>query len=323
MTASEASASTSSKSTTLGKGEETEVAGVRLSHPDRVLFPDQGVTKLDLAHYYEDIAEWILPHLIERPLSLLRCPQGRRKGCFFQKHPGDAIAKSIPRVEIREKDGPATYVYVKTLSDLIGLVQVGTLELHVWGSRVNDLERPDLVVFDLDPASDVSWTEVVRTAVSLKERLSDLELESFVRTTGGKGLHVVVPIEPKREWDDVKAFARALAQAHVRDDPRRLTINMSKSKRRGRIFIDYLRNGRGATAIASYSTRAREGAPIAVPVRWDELGASLTSDRYDLQSVRRRLRSLGTDPWGGFDEARRPLTKKLLDDLGVEGGDSK
>ena len=295
------------------------VAGVRLTHPERILYPEQGVTKLALARYYADIADWILPQLAHRPLSLLRCPKGRAEQCFFQKHPRDAIAKHVPRVQIREKETTALYVYVRTLADLVALVQASTLELHVWGSRVTDLERPDMLVFDLDPGPGVAWRDVLGTAVSLRERLAAIGLESFARTTGGKGLHVVAALVARCGWGEAKAFARAVAVAHARDDPERLTANMAKTKRRGRIFLDYLRNGRGATAIASYSTRAREGAPVAVPVRWDELTPALTSGRYGIDNVRRRLAALRTDPWEDLDAARRPLTARMLRAAGVKG----
>ncbi|HEX7038438.1 MAG TPA: DNA ligase D [Pseudomonadales bacterium] len=292
------------------------VAGVVLTNPDRVLYPQQGITKLDLARYYEDVADWILPRLRRRPLSLVRCPEGQTGQCFYQKHPGQAIPADLPRTSIREKEGKADYLYVDDLRDLIGLVQAGTLELHVWGSRVEDHERPDTLVFDLDPGSGVAWPTMLEVARALRERLRDLDLEGFVRTTGGKGLHVVVPIEPRLGWDEVKAFTRAVAEAHARDD-RRLTVNMSKSKRGGKIFLDYLRNGRGATAIASYSTRARPNAPVAVPVRWEELGPALVSDRYNVGNLRRRLAALKADPWAEFDAARRPLTRRTLNAVGA------
>ncbi len=302
------------------KQDEAVVAGVKITNPDRVLYPGQGVTKLALARYYEAIGNWILPLLAERPLSLLRCPEGRAKACFFQKHPGQTFGPELPRVRIQEKSGGAEHLYVRRLPDLVALVQMGTLELHVWGSRVSDLEHPDLLVLDLDPGPGVAWSDVLRAARSLNDRLAQLGLAGFPRTTGGKGLHVVVPLEPSLDWDGVKAFARGVAHAHAHDEPRKLTVNMAKSKRQGRIFIDYLRNGRGATAIASYSTRAREGAPVAVPVRWDELGPALTSDRYRLENVRRRLSTLRADPWDGFDQARRPLTTAMLEAVGAADG---
>lgn len=297
------------------------VAGVRLTHPDRVLYPEQGITKLELARYYEAIADWILPHLVSRPLSLVRCPQGHAKQCFFQKHPADAMARSVPRVEIAHKEGPEPYLYVRELKDLIALVQAGTLEIHPWGSRVEDLERPDLLVFDLDPAPDLAWTEVLVTAKALRERLANLGLESFVRTTGGKGLHLVVPLVPSCTWEEAKQLARGVVEAEARRDRRRLTINMSKARRQGRIFLDYLRNARGATAVASYSTRARPGAPVAVPLRWDELGPDLRSDRYSIANLPRRLSALRADPWDGFDAARRPVTRPMLDMAADPGGE--
>lgn len=293
------------------------VAGVRLTSAERVLYPAQNITKLALARYYEAVAEWMLPRVAHRPLSLVRCPEGRDGECFFQKHPRTSLARGVPRIDIAEKAGKKEpYLYVSRPRDLVSLVQSGTLEIHCWGSRIEDLEHPDMLVFDLDPGAGVSWSAVMRTGVSLKERLEGLGLTAFLRTTGGKGLHIVVPLRPEASWDDAKNFCRGIALAAAKDAPRELTANMAKAKRKGRIFIDYLRNGRGATAIASYSTRAREGAPVAVPVRWDELSASLTSDRYRVDNVRRRLAALKSDPWEEFEEARRPLSRRLLKSAG-------
>lgn len=298
-----------------GKSEheagQVVVAGVRISNPDRILYPEQGVAKVDLARYYVDIADWVLPHIQRRPLSLLRCPEGRESECFFQKHPSASLTKGLPRIPITEKDGSRDYIYVETVAHLVTLVQAGTLELHPWGCHIEDIEHPDIMVFDLDPGPDVSWKHLIDATRDLRDRLDSLGLTSFLRTTGGKGLHVVVPLKPRADWDEVKAFAKAVADRHAGDDPERLTSNMSKAKRQGRIFVDYLRNGRGATAIASYSARARPGAPVAVPVRWDELDASLSPDRYNVRNLQRRLRALERDPWEGFDEARAPLTAKM------------
>lgn len=294
------------------------IAGVKLTNPDRILFPDQGITKLHLAQYYEEIADWILPHISNRPLSLVRCPDGRTGECFFQKHPRSAISEAIPRIDIAEKESTKPYFYVTSLPHLIGLVQAGALELHVWGSKVNNLECPDQLVFDLDPASNVAMSEIFRVAEELRRRLDELGLNTFLRVTGGKGLHLVVPLVPKLTWYEAKAFCRGLAQRAASDDKKRLTANMSKSKRHGRTFIDYLRNGRGATAIASYSTRARPGAPVAVPVSWDELNETLTPNRYTLENLSRRLGALRQDPWAGFEDARRPLTTKMLAAVGAK-----
>ncbi len=309
---------TPSKPAARKRKDETSLLGVRLTSPDRVLFPEQGLTKLDLARFYEQIHEWVLPHLARRPLSLVRCPQGRNDECFFQKHPRSAIPDSVPRIDVPEKKGSAEYVYVESAADLIGLVQAGALEIHPWGSRIDHLEQPDGLVFDLDPDEGIAWQEILRVAGTLRERLESLGLTPFLRTTGGKGLHLVVPIEPSAEWDRAKAFAKGIAEAHAKDDPQRLTTNMSKAKREGRIFIDYLRNGRGATAVASYTVRARQNAPVAVPIRWDELNVALRADRYNVQNLRRRLAALREDPWAGFSEAARPLDDDLLKRVGVK-----
>ena len=312
-----ASSAPKARSATRTSSDESRVLGVRLTHPDRVLYPEQGVTKRDLARFYAEIQDWVLPRLIRRPLSLVRCPEGRTSECFFQKHPRVAIPASVPRVDIAEKSGTSQYLYVESAADLVALVQAGALEIHPWGSRVEDVERPDNLVFDLDPAPDVGWQEILRVAGTLRERLESLGLGAFVRTTGGKGLHVVVPIVPSATWDDAKAFAKAVAQQHAQEDPKRLTANMAKNKREGRIFIDYLRNGRGATAIASYSVRARENAPVCVPVRWDELNAALRSDRYTIENLKRRLAALREDPWAGYDDTARPLDADLLNAVGL------
>ncbi|HET6655538.1 MAG TPA: DNA ligase D [Gammaproteobacteria bacterium] len=299
-------------------GRGKQVAGVRLSNPDRVLYEQMGLTKLDLARYYEAIADWILPQLADRPLSLLRCPSGQGN-CFFQKHPGEALVPGIPRIDITENSGDVrTYVYVRALADLIALVQAGTLELHPWGSRVDNVDKPDLIVFDLDPSPEVGWAEVLRVAGTLRERLEAMGLTPFVRLTGGKGLHLVVPLRRRDGWDEIKAFARAVCEAHVRDEPKKLTANMSKARRRGRIFLDYLRNGRGATAIASYSTRAHPHAPVAVPVRWDELAESLKSDHYRVDNLPQRLTALKNDPWAEFESARRQVTKAMRKSVGMK-----
>ena len=286
-----------------------EVAGVRLTNPDRVLWPERGITKLKLASYYKAIEPWLMPMLRDRPLALLRCPEGRAGECFFQKHPGETMSEAIPRIDIREKSGTTTYMYATSIADVIRLVQMGVLELHVWGSRVDDLEHPDIIVIDLDPGPDVAWRDVIGAAVRVRDILGELGFASFPRLTGGKGLHVVVPLEPAADWDTVKAFSLAVAQRAAKEEPERYTTNMAKSKRSGRIFIDYLRNGRGATAIASYSSRAREGAPVAVPLRWEELDKTTGSDRFDVLNLRRRLSGLRADPWADFDAARRPLAK--------------
>lgn len=298
-----------------------EIAGIPLTHHERILYPEHGVTKLALARYYESIQEWVLPYLANRPLVMLRCPEGR-EACFYQKHLGKSQARSVPRIAIREHEGEAErdYVYVRSLADMVTLVQHGVLEFHTWGCQVEDIEHPDLLVFDLDPAPEVAWQEVLRTARELRDRLQQLGLTAFPRTTGGKGLHLVVPLRPKADWESVKSFARALSEQHARDEPRLLTTNMAMSKRHGKIYLDYLRNTRGSTAIACYSARARPGAPVAVPLRWDELSPAVRSDHYTVETLQRRLGALRADPWEGFFEAAVPLSAAMLKAVGVNLG---
>jgi bifunctional non-homologous end joining protein LigD len=283
--------------------------GVRLTSPDKVLYPDQGLTKLDLAAYYRDIAEWILPHVAGRPVVLVRCPDGRHKECFYQKHPTVGVPKELRQIPVREKSATRKYVVVDDVPGLISLAQIGTLEIHVWGSRADAIERPDRLVFDLDPDPAVPWGRVVESARQVREFLAGLDLQSFVKTTGGKGLHVVAPITRRHEWDEAKEFCRRVAEAIVAADPARYTSNMSKAARRGKIFIDYLRNGRGATSVVAYSTRARAGAPVSMPLTWDELSADIPSDHYTILNAPARLAALQRDPWEEIDSLRQSLSK--------------
>lgn len=295
------------------------VAGIELTHPERILYPEQGVTKLALARYFESIHPWMLPYLAQRPLVLLRCPEGR-EACFYQKHLGKNQAVSVPRITIRDRSTAREFVYVRSLTDLVSLVQHGVLELHAWGCQVDDVEHPDLLVFDLDPAPDVAWKDVLRTARELRDRLHQLGLTAFPRTTGGKGLHLVVPLRPMADWGTVKAFAAAVVEQHARDEPSLLTTHMSLAKRHGRIYLDYLRNSRGATAIASYSPRARPRAPVAVPLRWDELSPAVRSDHYTVETLPRRLEALKADPWEGFVDAAVPLDRTRLKAVNIKQG---
>ena len=290
-------------------GEESAVAGVRLTNAQRVLYPSLGTTKRDLALFYESIAEWILPHLEDRPTALVRCPEGVDKPCFFQKHVGYWAPESVRRVKIREKTKVGQYLVVDSLAALIGLAQIDILEIHTWNSVVERLERPDRIVIDLDPDPAVPWVRVVEAAREVRERLLAAGLQSFVKTTGGKGLHVVTPLSPGSTWDDGARFAQALATRMVRDNPREYVAHMAKAARRGKIFIDYLRNVRGATSVAAYSTRAKPGAPVSVPLDWDELSADLHSDHYTVANLRSRLAALKRDPWVRYWTARQPLPK--------------
>ena len=287
------------------------VAGVRLTHPFRVLFADAGVTKLDLAHYYEDIADWILPHLDQRPLTLLRCPQGHQ--CFFQKHANDSTVEGVGLVDVPTGGARATYMSAGTLPALISLSQMGVLELHTWGARAGHLDTPDRIIFDLDPDTALEWKTVVEGAQLVRSLLDDIGLASFVKTTGGKGLHVVVPLAPQRSWDEVKAFSKSLAMHLERVLPKRFVASMSRAKRSGRIFVDYLRNASEATAVAAYSTRAKPNAPVSAPLDWDELAdARLRPDSYTVLNLRQRLDGLKQDPWADYFRTRQKLNAKML-----------
>ncbi len=294
-----------------------EVAGIELTHPDRILFADQGLTKRDLATYYVQVAEAMLPHVVGRPITIVRCPSGRKNKCFYQKHPGSAVPETLKRVTIEEKSGTHDYLLVSNVRDLVSLVQIGMLEIHLWGARADDLDHPDRIVFDVDPGPGVAWKKVTEAAAELRERLRQMRLESFLKTTGGKGLHVVVPVAPIDDWSTLKAFAKAIAVAMEQDAPDTYTTALPKAARAGRIFIDYLRNDRGATAVAPFSTRARAGAPVATPLAWTELGPQLRSGDLNVVTVPERLRTLDADPWKGLLRLHQKITAKARAELAL------
>ena len=299
------------------RNDVTQVAGVRMTNPTKILYPKTGVTKLDLANYYLAVAEWMLPHVAHRPLSIVRCPHGEGQACFFQKHPDAGTPKNLKRVSIQEKSKRATYVVAESADDLVALVQIGALEIHAWGSQTDKIEYPDRLIFDLDPDPSVPWKQVIAAAGQVRDFLIELGLQSFVKTTGGKGLHLVAPIQRRHAWPEAKAFCRAVALAIVEADPRRYTANMSKSVRAGKIFIDYLRNERGATAIVPYSSRAKPQAPVSVPVAWDELDSKITSDYFGLTDVVDRLAKLNQDPWREMAGVRQTLSRSAHKLLGL------
>lgn len=298
--------------------ESMEIANVKLSHPARVLYPGQGITKGELAEYYAQIAKWMLPHVSGRPLTLMRCPEGQQEECFYQRNADEGISPAIHRLPLRDGKSVKNLLMIDSLAGLIALVQMGVLEIHTWGSTAKRIERPDQLTFDLDPDAALPWRILRQATVELRARLGDLGLNGFVKTTGGKGLHVVVPIKPTLDWDDAKAFSKAVAESMVADTPDLYIATMSKAKRAGKIFIDYLRNGRTATAICAYSTRARAGAPVAVPLRWDELKSDRREDHFNIRNVPARLRKLRKDPWDEYEAARRPITGPMRKRLGLK-----
>jgi len=281
--------------------------GFSLTNLDKILYPEQGITKGQLIGYFAVAAERMLPHVADRPLMAMRCPDGRSK-CFFQKHVLKGSPKQILRVAIEGSEGLKDHMAVKDLPGLVALAQLGILEVHTWGAHVDNVEKPDIMVFDLDPDVGVAWDRVALAAIELRGLLRELDLESFVKTTGGKGLHVCVPIERTLDWEAMRAFTKAVADEMARRQPTNFTTKLAKAHRKGRIFIDYLRNGRGATFVAPYSPRARPGAPIAVPITWEELAGGLTPDRFTIKTMPARL--VDKDPWAAYGKTKQSVTAR-------------
>ncbi len=288
-----------------------EKLGVRLTSPDRDVYPGDGVTKAKIVAYYAAVAERMLPHIVRRPLSLVRCPQGRAKACFFQKHDSGGFPDAFRKVPIAEKDGAVEdYMYVEDLAGLVAGVQMNTLEYHIWGSHVDAIERPDRIIFDIDPDEGLDFASTRQAALDFRDRLEAMGLATYALVTGGKGIHVVAPIRPTLEWPEVKTFCRGFAEKVSADEPGRFTANIRKASRKGRMFVDYLRNERGATAIAPFSTRSREGAPCAVPVSWDELATLDRANGFSLGAAAARAKA--PDPWAGYFKQKQAITKAML-----------
>jgi bifunctional non-homologous end joining protein LigD len=283
---------------------ERIVEGVRLSNPDKVLYADQGITKGELADYYVAVAERMLPHVAFRPVTMVRCPMGSDTKCFYQRHAGSGVAEQLHAVTIPGFDDP--YLYISDVGGLVAMVQMGVLELHPWGVTVEHPDRADRIVFDLDPAEGLGFDAVIAAAKEVRERLQRLGLVSFVKTTGGKGLHVVVPVDATAEWREVKSFAKGVSVEMAADAPDKYLTKISKAEREGRIFIDYLRNDPTSTAVAPYSTRSRPGAPVAFPLCWDEVKAGLDPKAYNVETVPALLRRRA-DPWAEMLAVRQRL----------------
>jgi bifunctional non-homologous end joining protein LigD len=294
-----------------------DLVGVRLTHPDRVYYPDIGLTKLDLALYYVTNADAVLPHLEGRPLTLVRCPDGIGGETFYQKRAGHWTPPQVRRFPVPGR--AEEHMYVDSVPGLVALAQAGCLEIHPWNSRVAHLEQPDQVIFDLDPDESLPFSRVTAAARRVRAFLGERGLESFVKTTGGKGLHVCVPLAPERGWEELEEFTRAVALRLAKDEPKNFTANMAKAQRKGRIFIDYLRNVRGANAVAAYSTRAREGAPVSVPVEWDELDRLSNAMDFTVAEVFLRVLAQGSgrapDPWARYKQVEQRVPDSLTRDL--------
>jgi bifunctional non-homologous end joining protein LigD len=287
------------------------VAGVRISNPDREIFPE-GVTKLDLAEHYERVADWMMPHVVNRPLTLVRCPGGITGECFFQKHAG--VKGSLPPgiQELDPGDGGESFLNVRTIGGIVGMVQMGTIEFHISGAHSDKPDFPDRLVFDLDPAEGIPAAKVVAGAREFRSRLAEQGLETFVMTTGGKGLHVVAPIDRTNDFSVVRDFAHRLVDGMERDSPKIYIAESGLAKRPGKIFLDYMRNGRGATAICPFAVRSRAQAPVAVTLTWDELKPTMLGTKWTVKNVQRRLSSLKADPWADYGKVRQRITKEML-----------
>ena len=285
-----------------------QLAGVRLTNPQRVVYPEDGITKFDLAAYFTAIVDWILPHIVDRPLSLVRCPDGVNGTHFFQKHPFRGITEGILRIRLpgSEKE----QLYIRDLAGLMGLVQASALEIHPLGARIDNPERPDRMIFDLDPDEGVPWVRVIAGALRLRDVLAEVGLVSFVKTSGGKGLHIVVPVERRCAWDEVSSFATLVAQRVMADLPGQFVVNRGKAARAGKTLID-IRSHRGATSIAAYSPRARPGAAVSMPIEWDEVTSSLRPHQFTVRNAVQRLSSLTADPWAGLSDVRQAITAAM------------
>ena len=291
----------------MAKDAERPATSVAFTHRDRVYWPEAGITKQGLANYYAMVWPWIEKHIVARPLVLLRCPNGIAQGGFFQKHPWAGLDPHI--LKIRDPHEEQRILGIKSFDGLMALVQSAALEIHPWGARRDDLDHPDRVIFDLDPGEGVAFASIAAAAREVRRRLTAAKLESFVKTTGGKGLHVVAPLTGAAAWSAAKDFCRALAEAMARDAPQFYTAHVSKAQRPGRIYVDYLRNARGATAVAPYAPRARPHAAVATPVTWEELDSLTSAQQFTIGNFGKRLQHLASDPWDGFFRLRQHLPK--------------
>jgi len=290
------------------RSDEDSVAGVKLSHPDKILYPDSGTTKRDLANYYAAVEQWMMPHVASRPLALVRCPGGLASKCFFQRNWSETLPSSIDKVNVGQGKTKDFHVAIHGLPGIISLVQISALEIHIWNCQAANVEHPDQLVFDLDPGPDLSWKQLIEGARILNRKLQSLHLPTFLKTSGGKGLHITIPIEPNVDWDSAKSFCETIAKS-LAQKADIFIANMRKDLRHGKVYIDYNRNGRSATAVAPYSTRARAGAPVSMPISWEELGRLKSANSFTVETAGRYLAKRKADPWKDFEKSRVDLRK--------------
>jgi bifunctional non-homologous end joining protein LigD len=281
------------------------VAGVRISHPDRLIYPDLGISKIQLARYYEGIADWIVPHVTGRPLTLVHCPAGVTVPCNYLKHAKAWGPSALQRVTIQEKTKVGEYLVADSIEAVVSLAQMGVVEIHTWNSTTDNIERPNRIVWDLDPGPAVTWKQVVKAAGLVRAVLKTLGLKAWVKTTGGRGLHLVVPVKPSRDVAQCLEFSRDVSAAITRADPHLYTIKFAKHGRERKILIDYLRNNRTNTSISAFSPRARAGATVSMPLAWSNLDAS--PERWTLATVPRHLKRLRADPWAKYWTAAQEI----------------
>ena len=286
------------------------VRGIRISHPERVVYPELGLTKLDLVRYYDRVAERMLPHVVNRPLTLVHCPDGLQKPCNYMRHRRVWGPDVLKRVRIQEKTKVGEYLAVVDVAGIIALGQMGIIEVHTWNSTIDDIERPNRIVWDLDPGPRVAWPAVVAAAKAVREMLDTLGLRSWTKTTGGRGIHVVAPLTPHRNWDECLAFAKAVAEALASTDPSRYTTAFAKAGRERKILIDYLRNNRTNTSVAAFSARARPGATVSMPVSWRQLTARLTPESFTVVTTPKKL---AVDAWREYFTTRQKISRAAFD----------
>jgi len=293
------------------------IATIKITHPDRVIDPDSGATKQDLALFYDDIQPWLLPELKGRPVSLLRAPNGIEGKQFFQKHVAHLAIPDIKQLDPALDPGHARLMEIDTPQAVVGAVQMGTIEFHTWGATSANIETPDRIVLDLDPDPALPWRSVVEATRLALAVLDELNLDAYLKTTGGKGMHIVVPLARHADWNTVKAFSKAIAQFMAAQLPERFVAKMGPQNRIGKIFIDYLRNQRGASIVAAYSVRARPGLPVSVPIARDELDTVVTSSQWTIGNLHERLDSGYADPWAGYKN-RQKITQAMWKKLGFK-----
>ena len=288
---------------------EAVVRGIRISHPDRIIYPKLGFSKLDLVRYYDRVGDLILPHVVDRPLTLVHCPDGLQSACNYMRHRKVWGPGVLRRITIREKTKLGEYLAVDNVEGVIALAQMGVVEIHTWNSTTGDVERPNRLVWDFDPGPRTKWTDVVQAAKAIRTMLDTLGLQSWLKTTGGHGLHVVAPLMPQRQWDECLEFARAVASALARTDPSLYTITFAKQGRESKILIDYLRNNRTNTSVCAYSARAREHGTVSMPIGWPQLKTTLDPERFTVENARRSR----TDPWQAYWTCRQKISKASFD----------